>query len=196
MPHSSTNHATFRFPFHILSLSLLLHLLLDRSYAQEVDAPIQYNMINKNAKRCVHEEFINNRICTQESAKDIAEVCTDEYFAMIDGSERTSTSCGGGSKFECENVRLNCKDVATPRTERIPCCTCVKVNTKIKKWVCGASQHSGYITKEVIDFCHPALEYRSDQFRQAMDDDVLPGAGFCENNFAAGDQVLCKCYIF
>ena len=153
--------------------------------------------------RCVHEEYINNRICSQEEAKIIKEVCTQKYAIDSRGTPTTdhtaagvmvSLECGGGTKWDCSMPIEVCEDVAEARKERLPCCICVKVNTKIKKWQCGEHSHSGVITQDVVDFCHPALEYRSDQFRQAMDDDILPGAGYCENNFANGDNVLYQFY--
>ena len=105
-----------------------------------------------------------------------------------------SNTGGGGTKYSCDQSENICKDVKLPRAERIPCCVCIPVNSNIKDWKCGKGAHSGVITQEVINFCHPALEYNSQQFNQAMDDDILPGAGYCENNFAAGKSVLYQFY--
>lgn len=174
---------------------LALPLLCQLSHS-EVDIPINYKIMNRgySAEKCIHEDFINNRQCTQEAAKIYTEICEDVYFTMVDGVEQTSKTCGGGTKFGCDDSRTECKLVGTPATERIPCCICTTVDAEIKKWDCGTTSHAGKITKEVINFCHPALEYDNAEFNQAMDDDVLPGAGYCDNNFAAGNAVMYQFY--
>ena len=75
--------------------------------------------------------------------------------------------------------------------ERLPCCACLKLGTKVKGWPCGnfkSPGHVGIITKDIIDYCHPALEYES-TFKQAKDDDMVPSASWCPNNFAHGKDI-------
>ena len=75
--------------------------------------------------------------------------------------------------------------------ERIPCCACLQLGAEMKGWGCGSFKspgHKGVITQEVIDYCHPALEYDY-EFKQAKDDDMVPSASWCPNNFAHGKQI-------
>ena len=238
LPTHRRDHLPSHSSFNRVATSLLFVFLLLHSthyvHAQEVDIPIDYKAVaGKKANKCVHEEFINHRICTQESAKISETVCKDEYFALIGDTEQVSDTCGGGSKFECEDVRTICQEITKPRPERVrtffkyfsslsfffqyvlgtvltslkiiilflyflyfkvPCCVCMPVEVTIKTWKCGATQHTGKITQNIIDFCHPSLNYDGNEFRQAIDDDVLPGAGYCDNNFAAGKNVLYQFY--
>jgi hypothetical protein len=179
----------------LIRLSILFHLLLV-SVDSEVDIPINYRILKSGkAEKCMHEEFRNNRVCTQEAAKIIKTTCTEVYYIEdADGVKTTSKQCGRGTKYDCDQFDTICEETKVPADKRIPCCVCINAGSEIKNWECGKTSHSGVITKDVIDFCHPALEYRGDKFMQAMDDDVLPGAGFCDNNFAAGDSVLYQFY--
>ena len=75
--------------------------------------------------------------------------------------------------------------------ERIPCCACLQLGAVVEGWPCGTFKspgHKGVITQEVIDYCHPALEY-DQEFKQAKDDDMVPSASWCPNNFAHGKQI-------
>ena len=93
-------------PLNLVAASLLLHLLYSSTlvHAQEIDIPIDYKAVaGKKTFKCVHEEYVHHRICTQQTAKITETECKDEYFALIDGTEQTSPTCGGGSKFECKD---------------------------------------------------------------------------------------------
>lgn len=124
LPTHRRDHLPSHSSFNRVATSLLLVVLLLHSThyvrATEIDIPIDYKTVaGKKANKCVHEEFINHRICTQESAKISETVCKDEYFALIGDTEEVSDTCGGGSKFECEDVRTICQEITKPRPERV-----------------------------------------------------------------------------
>ena len=77
-----------------------------------------------------------------------------------------------------------------PGSERLPCCACLKLGDEVKGWPCGkftSPGHKGIITKEVIDYCHPALEYEP-EFKQAKDDDMVPSAAGAQTILRMGSK--------
>ena len=88
-----------------------------------------------------------------------------------------------------EAGKANPNAIRSPDRERLPCCACLKLGDEVKGWPGKFTSpgHKGIITKEVIDYCHPALEYEP-EFKQAKDDDMVPSASWCPNNFAHGSK--------